>query len=193
MSTDENEVQPKETRHPKLSAEDASALSWLARWMGIPLLILIALYYAEPLFRRDNVEVVPAVVHQEVHPYPFPPGTVPPTSLAPPAVPRAQPAPTVEPPPLVTETQLSNAEIVANPIAQPQPPYPPRALEAEKEGLVRLRITIGPDGSVTDAAIVSAQPSGWFDSTAVNAVKRWRYRPSGRTISTEVELEFKLQ
>jgi TonB family protein len=192
MSIDENEIPPAAPKRPKLSAEDTSAIWWLVRWIGLPLLLVIAIFYMEPLFRGDRVEVVPTITRQEVHPYPFPDGTGPSTSLAPPPIIRPQAPPTVEQP-LIPETQLSNADIVANPIAQPQPRYPQRALEAEREGVVRLRVVIGPDGNVSDAIVTSAQPSGWFDSAAVSAVKQWRYQPSGRTIETEAEIEFKLK
>ncbi|MBL8781254.1 MAG: TonB family protein [Alphaproteobacteria bacterium] len=194
MSADEDELKPdpKVRSLPKLSEEDTSALSWLGRWIGIPLLIVIALYYLEPLLRGgSDIDVVPSVTRQRVQPYPFPEGATGP-SLAPPEIPRPERAPPPVPTAPLAPPDMSSADIVANPISQPQPQYPQRALEAEKEGIVRLRITIGPDGSVIDAQVVSAQPRGWFENAAINAVKRWRYQPSGRTIQTEVEIEFKL-
>jgi TonB family protein len=194
MSADEDEVEvepkPVERTLRPTRSENVSALWWLAKWIGLPLVVVVALYYSEPLFRGDGVEVVPTVTRQEVHPYPFPEGSAGP-SLAPPEVPRSEPVPGA-PPLLPAMEDIPSADIVASPVAQPQPEYPRRALEAEKEGIVRLRITIGPDGSVIDAVVLSAQPRGWFENAAVSAVKRWRYRPSGRTIQTEVEIEFKL-
>lgn len=190
MSAENDDLSPKPAAPPPARAEDIAALSWLARWIGIPLAVVIALYYAEPLF-RPRVEVVPTVTRQEVQPYPFPPNAVGP-SLAPPEVPRTEPAPPPSMPPAATE-EMSAAEVVARPISQPQPQYPRRALEAEKEGTVRLRITIAPDGSVSDAVVVNAVPRGWFESAAISAVKRWRYQPSPHTIQTEVEIEFKLK
>lgn len=193
MSADENEVEPvreARSRVPKISKDDASALSWLARWIGIPLLLVIALYYLEPYLRGDRVEIVPTVTRQRVEPYPFPDGATGP-SLAPPEIPRPERAPPPLPPaPVVPD--ISAPDVVANPISQPQPRYPQRALEAEKEGTVRLRITIGPDGAVTDAQVVSSRPPGWFENAALAAVRNWRYQPSGRTIQTDVEIEFKL-
>ena len=191
MSAGQDELDPKPTARARLSENDRSAISWLARWFGIPFLILMAIYYAEPLFRRDRVDVVDTVTRQQVHPYPFHDGG-PSTSLAPPAIPRAPrpPAPTAPPP--VANVPVTSADIVAHPIEQPQPVYPRRALEAEREGSVRLHITIGPDGSVLEAVVVSSRPTGWFETAAINGVKRWRYQPSGRTISTDVEIEFKL-
>jgi TonB family protein len=190
MSADQTEPAANGPKRPRLSGDDRAAIWWLARWFGLPFVVLMALYYAEPLFRSRSVEVVDAVTRQEVRPYPFPEGG-PGTMLAPPAIPRAPREPALPSPP-VAETQVPGAEIVATPIDQPRPDYPRRALEAEREGSVRLRITIAPDGTVAEAVVVSARPRGWFESAALSAVKRWRYRASGRTISTEVEMEFKL-
>jgi TonB family protein len=192
MSADENDLEPKPAApaRPRLKAEDVDAISWIARWMGIPLLVIVAIYYFEPFMRGRGVEVVPTVTRQRVQPYPFPEGATGP-SLAPPEIPRPEPVAPPPPAPPIAE-DLPATDVVANPISQPQPQYPRRALEAEKEGFVRLRITIGPDGSVVDATVVDARPSGWFERAAVDAVKRWRYQPSGRTIQTDVEIEFKL-
>jgi TonB family protein len=59
--------------------------------------------------------------------------------------------------------------------------------------VVRLRLTIAPDGHVSDAKVVQAEPSGWFDRAAQDGVKRWRYVPSERGGTTEVDVEFKLK
>ncbi|NOT41992.1 MAG: energy transducer TonB, partial [Alphaproteobacteria bacterium] len=90
-------------------------------------------------------------------------------------------------------TILSDKQVIDSPVSKPPPRYPQRALEQEKEGIVRIRITILPDGSVGEAIVVSAKPEGVFDSAALSAVKRWRYRAAGRVITTIVEVEFKLQ
>lgn len=188
MSADENQIAAKPSR--ALKPEDTDALWWLARWLGIPFVIVVLAFYSEYLFpRRGPVDVVPTITRQEVHPYPFPPGATGP-SFAPPEVPRVLPTP----PPTVVEmpSPPTSADIVARPIAQPQPVYPRRALEAEREGSVRLRITIATDGSVSEAVVLSARPQGWFEAAAIEGVKRWRYQPPPRPISTEVEIEFKL-
>lgn len=191
MSAHEEQSETKAPATSKLRREDTDALWWLARWIGIPLIVVIAIFYSEPLFRgRPTVEIVPTVTRQQVHPYPFPPGVTGPT-LAPPEIPRAPRELPPLPPTPVAEAP-SSADIVAHPISQPQPEYPQRALEADKEGVVRLRITIAPDGTVVEAMILNAQPKGWFDNAAIAGVKRWRYQPSGRVIQTDVEIEFKL-
>ena len=81
---------------------------------------------------------------------------------------------------------------MARPIAQPKPVYPRRALEREKEGVVRVRLTIAPDGTVSEAVVVAAEPAGMFDAAALDAVRRWRYQPPGRPLVTEAVIEFKL-
>ncbi len=186
-------AQPSGPRVPKLSREESDALTWLGKWLGIPFLVVLAIYYSEFLWRGSNVNVVPTVTRQEVKPYPFPDGATVPT-LAPPDIPRAprQPSP---PPSLVFEAPPAPptpSQIVARPIEQPKPIYPRRALEAEREGVVRLRITIQPDGSVSDAVVSSAQPPGWFEDAAIAAVKKWRFHSGDHIIVTPVEIEFKL-
>src|SRR5262245_51147340 len=132
MSDEGDPTEPQQPRRPVMSEEDRSAVWWLARWIGIPLAIVLAAYYAEPLFRRGpRGELVPAVTRHEVHPYPFPPGAMGPTQ-APPEVPRTQ-TPELISPQAPGELPPA-ADIVANPISQPQPRYPERALEAGKEG-----------------------------------------------------------
>jgi protein TonB len=176
---------------PASRAADIAALFWLARWLGIPFVIVIGLYYAEPLLRGGPAaEFVPSITQQEVHPYPFEEGAEGP-SLAPIDVPRPTPLPypafpgTAPPAPAAVE-------IVANPISQPTPRYPKRALEREKEGIVRVRLTIAPDGSVSEATVIGAEPPGWFENAALDAVKQWRYQPPGRPLVTEAVIEFKL-
>lgn len=175
----------------ELSARDAniSALSWLGRWLGIPFLLVLGLYYAEPLFRRGvTPEYVPTVSYQDV--YPWQEGTKGP-SLAPPDVVRMKPLP-FPATPGVTVPKPDASEIVAHPISQPQPVYPQRALDSEREGSVRVRITIAPDGSVSDVVVTYAAPSGWFETAAIEAVRKWRYQPPGRPLVTEAVIEFKL-
>ena len=75
-----------------------------------------------------------------------------------------------------------------------QPKYPPRALEREQEGLVVVEFTVGADGRVKDAVVVSSQPRGVFDNAALNALERRRYQPrrvDGRPVDSErIRTEF---
>jgi TonB family protein len=174
-------------------AADKAALWWLARWIGLPLLVVIGIYQAEPLIRGwEDPEFVPVVTQQQVQAYPFDENTKGP-SLAPPDIPPLAPLPfPALPGDPAARPATTPAEIVAQPLEQPQPRYPRRALEREKEGVVRVRLTIGPDGTVSEAVVVASQPAGLFDDAALEAVRRWRYQAPGRALVTEAVIEFKL-
>lgn len=74
-----------------------------------------------------------------------------------------------------------------------KPLYPPIALNGEIEGHVRLSITILPDGSVTDVEVVSAVPPGYFEQSAIAAVRRWHYAATGVTRThVTVDIDYQL-
>jgi protein TonB len=84
--------------------------------------------------------------------------------------------------------------IEEQPVSQTLPRYPVAAQERGIEGRVIMSITIMPDGSVRDVRVVSAQPRGTFESTAVRAVQSWRYRPSSVTrTNVIVHMDFELR
>ncbi|MDZ4870556.1 MAG: TonB family protein, partial [Alphaproteobacteria bacterium] len=122
----------------------------------------------------------------------FRPRAVPP----PPSPVKVPPVPLKPQPPAETTadatTILSDKQIIDNPVSRPPIRYPRRAEEQEKEGVVRVRVTIQPDGTVTDVVVVSARPPGWFEQAAIDGVKRWRYKAPGRVVVAEVDVEFKL-
>jgi periplasmic protein TonB len=57
------------------------------------------------------------------------------------------------------------------------PRYPQRALMHRIEGKVVLEFTINPDGSVSDARVVEADPPGYFEQSALRAISRWQFHP----------------
>jgi protein TonB len=66
------------------------------------------------------------------------------------------------------------------------PRYPQRALMRHVEGKVVLRFTINPDGSVSDAEVVDAEPTGYFEQSALRAISRWQFHPKvvdGKAVS----------
>ena len=60
------------------------------------------------------------------------------------------------------------------------------------EGSVLVAFTIQPDGSVSDARSLSAQPAGVFEDAALAAASRWRFEASGRRVATTRTLMFRL-
>jgi protein TonB len=57
-----------------------------------------------------------------------------------------------------------------------EPVYPPLARQIRKSGKVELRALIAIDGTVQSLEVVSGDP--FFVSSALEAVKQWRYKPT---------------
>jgi len=76
------------------------------------------------------------------------------------------------------------------PVSTPAPRYPADALRAGTSGEVLVEITVGTDGSVTNARVLRATPARTFDREALNAVKRWRFEPVAAPVTTRRTLAF---
>lgn len=72
------------------------------------------------------------------------------------------------------------------------PQYPPAALRAGRTGWVDLEFTVAADGTVKDVRAVRSEPGELFTEAAVEAVRRWRYRPVERA-GTAVEQRARLR
>ena len=91
-------------------------------------------------------------------------------------------------------THLSPAVAQGGLIFKVDPEYPPIARMGRIQGHVLLHAIIGTDGTVEQLRVVSGNPL--LASSALNAVKMWRYRPyvvDGHTVEVEttVILNFK--
>lgn len=75
-------------------------------------------------------------------------------------------------------------------LSTPAPRFPPEALRAGQSGEVQVEFTVEPDGSVSNARVVRAQPARVFDREAVNAVKRWRFQPVDAPVTTRRTIGF---
>lgn len=62
-------------------------------------------------------------------------------------------------------------------ISKVYPKYPRRAKMQRKEGLVQLQFQIDVNGHVHNPQIVKSSPKGLFDASAMNAIKKWRFKP----------------
>ncbi|MEQ1864630.1 MAG: energy transducer TonB [Micropepsaceae bacterium] len=176
------------------------------------LLHIVVLYFIAATFgfvpglEEEKEEVVLAVAT----PPPPPPPPPPPEEVVI-EKPRFRPRPTPPPPTAVqvppiplkpqppaestadATTILSDKQVLDSPVSRPPIKYPQRAAEAEKEGVVRVRITIQGDGTVSDVVVVSAKPPGYFENAAIQGMKRWRFKATGRVIVVEKDVEFKLE
>ncbi len=97
------------------------------------------------------------------------------------ATPPARPAATPPPRPAAAELQIVSA---------PPPRYPPDALRSGTGGEVLVEITVGTDGSVTNARVVRATPPRVFDREALNAVRRWQFAPIDSVTTTRRTIAF---
>ena len=97
-----------------------------------------------------------------------------PRRAPPPAVPAtaSRPAPTASTP---TRSTASSSPV---PTSQPAPRYPRNALRAGIEGTVQVQVDVGPDGVPTSVALASGSGSRELDRAAMEAVRRWRFRPA---------------
>ncbi|HEY4531189.1 MAG TPA: energy transducer TonB [Luteimonas sp.] len=76
------------------------------------------------------------------------------------------------------------------PLSTPAPRYPAEALRAAQSGEVQVEFTVAPDGSVSDARVVRANPARVFDREAVAAVRRWRFEPVAEPVTTRRTIAF---
>ncbi len=88
------------------------------------------------------------------------------------------------PPPPALPTQAapvaSSAPSRPEPLAgqTPAPRYPTQALRRGESGTVMVRAQIGADGVPNEVAVATTSGSRHLDRAAVDAVKRWRFRPA---------------
>ena len=96
--------------------------------------------------------------------------------------------------PLATRIEFAPA-----PVPMPErlegaaPGYPLEARRRGLEGWVQVRYTIDAAGHVVDPVVLSADPAGAFDATALAAVTRWRYAPPLAPLQTVQRLVFRLR
>jgi len=84
------------------------------------------------------------------------------------------------------------------PLATPEPTYPPAAFRQGIGGWVEVEYTVNVRGATTDVAVVAAEPRGVFDEAAVAAVAGWKYRPrivNGQPVAqrTSATLQFNVE
>jgi TonB family protein len=104
------------------------------------------------------------------------------TASAPPSprsLPAAVPGDVASPPIAQADTPPASAAPATPPrvLHVQQPVYPDLAARRGIEGRVVLEFALGTDGRVRDARVVSADPAGVFDDSALAALRGWRFAP----------------
>ena len=68
-------------------------------------------------------------------------------------------------------------------------PQAPRITEL-KPGKVVVRLTVQPDGSVSDAVVISSSGHPAWKEAVLQAVRKWHYVPSDQVTTKEVPFDF---
>ncbi|MBR4222430.1 MAG: energy transducer TonB [Victivallales bacterium] len=79
----------------------------------------------------------------------------------------------------------TEVDVAPQPISCPRPQFPYRAKMRGVSGEVRVAFTVLENGSVIDITIIAAEPPGFFEEAALDAVRKWRFK-AGRKRDTSV-------
>jgi protein TonB len=71
-------------------------------------------------------------------------------------------------------------------------PQTPRITELG-EGNVVVEFSVNPDGSVSNAHVITSDSQTHWNSAAVQAVSQWRYKPSGHSVHKSQHFKFNFQ
>ena len=123
-----------------------------------------------------------------------PPAAATPTPAAPkPAAAAPPPPPVAEAPAAAPAGETHAAQLVKS----AAPAYPPEAVRSHKDGWVQVEFTVDANGQVTDAKVANADPPRLFNTAALDAVRRWTFKPrmeNGKAVEERMSrrIEFKL-
>jgi periplasmic protein TonB len=79
------------------------------------------------------------------------------------------------------EKNIRVASVVAPKLLQKhEPPYPPASRRMGEQGVVKLMLSIAPNGRVTRAQVLQSSGYSRLDQAAIDAVQLWRYSPAQR-------------
>ena len=130
---------------------------------------------AAELAARQAAEAKAAAAKAASTPPPAPPPVQKPVVQTQPAPAPVQPAPKPTPPPAPQPTGETRAAQVVSPAA---PEYPIQAARNHQSGFATVEFTVNPDGSVSNAHVISSNPGGVFNNAAIQAVSRSKFKPA---------------
>ena len=105
--------------------------------------------------------------------------------------PTPAPHPATAPPPIAAPPVNTAATSDAVVQSSPAPRYPQDALRRGLGGTVKVRASIAADGSVADVALAEGSGNRDLDRAALEAVRRWRFKPAtrnGQPVASEVSV-----
>ncbi|MBM3395456.1 MAG: energy transducer TonB [Betaproteobacteria bacterium] len=97
-----------------------------------------------------------------------------------------QPEPEVEAPALPSVFQD------AKPVRKVRIKYPPEAEKQHIQGRVKVRLSVSPEGTVTDVQVLKAEPPGVFEDNVIEAMRQYRFKRDGTSYQANQEVIFKI-
>jgi TonB family protein len=82
----------------------------------------------------------------------------------------------------------SQEELARKVKSRVQPVYPEIAKHMNLTGTVKLEVVVAPNGSVKNAKVLGGHPL--LSSSAVDAVKKWRFEPGPEESTGVIEFKF---
>lgn len=79
-------------------------------------------------------------------------------------------------------------EIVRRAKTKVEPQYPELARKMNISGVVKIQVTVAPNGSVKDAKIVGGHPV--LAQSALDAARKWRFEPAAADSTGIIDFKF---
>jgi TonB family protein len=99
-------------------------------------------------------------------------------------------APKLEPAPLAAAPNLDE-DMMLTPVRKTEPQFPANLMRTLRKGVVQVAFTVQPDGSVSQAHVVSSSHPR-LGPTALETVTQWRFEPVRHAQQAVVDLGFNL-
>ncbi|HKV64328.1 MAG TPA: energy transducer TonB [Candidatus Acidoferrum sp.] len=74
-------------------------------------------------------------------------------------------------------------------LSNPEPPYPEVARRLRLSGVVKVQVTIAPDGKIKETKILGGHPI--FVNSVEQTLKEWKYAASSTETTTQLEFTFR--
>jgi TonB family protein len=74
-------------------------------------------------------------------------------------------------------------------LSNPEPPYPEVARRLRLSGVVKVQVTIAPDGKIKETKILGGHPI--FVNAVEQTLKEWKYASASSETTTQLEFTFR--
>lgn len=81
------------------------------------------------------------------------------------------------------------AQVNRRVLSNPEPPYPEVARRLRLSGVVKVQVTIAPDGKINDAKITGGHPI--VVNSVEQTLKEWKYAPASTETTAQLEFTFR--